>query len=164
MSATELRDLATMEFLIKAGADIHKQDSWGKTALSHAVTAYPYPEESYLTAIKILIDAGANANVRDYRGRTPLLSCLMDHERERRSSPATVAKVCQMLIAAGAETNIKHPQSGYTPLVYAAKNGYLPIVQALITAGANKTVKIWDKWTAFDYATTEEIKALLRGN
>ena len=51
---------------------------------------------------------------------------------------------------------------GDTPLMIAADSGKIEVVKELLKAGANKKLKdTWGK-TAYDKASKEEIKALLR--
>ena len=66
-----------------------------------------------------------------------------------------------LLLAAGANVD-KQSDDGYTPLIYAAYWGKIEVVKELLKAGANK--KLTNKYgkTAYDYASKEEIEALLR--
>jgi ankyrin repeat protein len=110
-------------FLVKRGVDIDKWDTWGRSALYEAVDLDVVPvggradrpsldQVSSLQLIKILLDAGANANLqlklfppyrslRDDRGADGLLTV------------------------------------GATPLLRAAKGGDLPAIQLLLAHGAN---------------------------
>ena len=51
--------------LLKAGADIHAMDEDSLTALHIAVI------ENHLETVKILLEAGAGVNAKDWDGRTP---------------------------------------------------------------------------------------------
>ena len=65
------------------------------------------------------------------------------------------------LLGAGADIN-KQTNGGWTPLIYAANNGRIEVVKELLKAGANKKLKNNNGYTAYDKASKEEIKALLR--
>ena len=66
-----------------------------------------------------------------------------------------------LLLAAGANVD-KQNDYGFTPLMKAAYHGKIEVVKELLKAGANKELKNNDGETAYDKASKEEIKALLR--
>ena len=90
-------------------------------------------------------------SLQDSLGRVSL------HEAIHRGYPAIVI----LLLAAGANVD-KQTNGGNTPLMYAASNGKIEVVKELLKAGANKKLKDKSGKTAYDYASKEEIKALLR--
>lgn len=55
-------------------------------------------------------------------------------------------------IAKHANLNQRVPESGDTALMVAARNGYLPVVQALIAAGANPNAQNVNEYTALIFA------------
>lgn len=58
-----------VEFLLKAGADVHAQNSndhWGTTPLHAAAHA------NHTVLVQMLIEAGADVNAKDMNGKTPL--------------------------------------------------------------------------------------------
>ena len=59
---------------IKAGASLKSQDIFGETALHYAA------ENGHLAVVRILLETGADRNVLDNSGRTPLACCLQ-HKR-----------------------------------------------------------------------------------
>jgi len=65
------------------------------------------------------------------------------------------------LLGAGADIN-KQKNDGYTPLMLAARWGRIEVVRELLKRGAKKDLKDNDGKTAYDRASNEEIKALLR--
>jgi ankyrin repeat protein len=52
-------------------------------------------------------------------------------------------------LSAGADPNQQHPEVGTTPLIAAAENGHLAVVQMLIAHGADPSVRSeWEGHTA----------------
>ena len=66
-----------------------------------------------------------------------------------------------LLLAAGANVD-KQDAFGFTPLMWAADYDRIEVVKELLKAGANKKLKNNNGYTAYDKASKEEIKALLR--
>jgi tankyrase len=100
--------------LLKAGADIHATDKNGVTALHHAVR-FRSP-----TAVKILIDHGANVNQACRRnGSTPLHRAATQTGAPGTAGRNKAAKeIIQLLLAAGADSSIKN-KLGKKPADYA---------------------------------------------
>jgi ankyrin repeat protein len=99
-----------------------------------------------------LISHGAQINVRDYEGNTPLLLALHNGHIE----------VGQILLDHNADVNVANGK-GITPLMYAARTGNIHIVERLLREGAKIDAR--DKWgrTPVFYACiqAEVIKVLL---
>ena len=98
---------------LKAGADIHAADKNGVTALHHAVR-FRSP-----TAVKVLIEHGANANQACRRsGSTPLHRAVT-----QTGAPGTAGKggnaveIVRILLAAGADPSIAN-KAGKRPADY----------------------------------------------
>jgi ankyrin repeat protein len=67
--ATWKGHLEVVKFLLKAGADVHAQNSndhWGTTPLHAAAHA------NQTAIVQLLIDTGADVNAKDMNGKTPL--------------------------------------------------------------------------------------------
>ncbi len=133
------RNLPVVTLLLSKGADVNARSGDGSfqkvkagpialgnfTPLTAAV-ALAAPE-----LIKTLLDAGANVNVADVRGMTPLMLAVATDRQN--------ADVIRMLIARGADVNAKS-LVGETALDWARKSGS-PVAIALMTrAGAVETM------------------------
>ncbi len=115
----------------------HDQSS-GETAL-HIVTA-----RRDLTWMKFLIAKGADANVRDGKGQTPLVV----------ASNFGFVDGVQLLIDSGAK--VDEPNStGETPLIAAVHRRDLGMMRALLKAGANPDRADSSGRSARDYATLD---------
>jgi hypothetical protein len=91
--------------------------------------------------VKYLTESGANLNVRDEEGYTPLVWAAQ-HGNTR---------VADYLIAHGANLN-PLDKGGYTPLMWACQEGHFSTVALLLEKGANPWVRNWRGQTAMDLA------------
>ena len=111
--------LACMQVLLDAGADINRPDCHGVTAL------YCAAWKGNLAAINCLLERGAVVNCRNRSGKTPLLAACRNGHR---------AVVAALLKAAA------HPRMAArreTPLYLAALRGDVEMVDSLLAAGAD---------------------------
>ncbi len=137
-----------------------------------------------VSKIKDLIKRGADVNVEDNTGQTPL----------HRASAMNELEIAKLLLDRGADVNSKR-NDGWTPLHRASWNNSIEIAELLLNRGANLEAK--DKWgmtplhlasrwnhietaelllragadvgaknddgeTPFDYAETDEMRELLK--
>jgi ankyrin repeat protein len=114
--ASERNDLAEMERLIAEGADLnarsHENDG-GRVPLEDAI------EYGHLEAVKLLLDKGAEVNVRNRYGGTPLkLAVVMGYQ-----------DIVQALLDHGADTNARDYYG--TPVDWAARHHRTAIVEML---------------------------------
>ncbi|CAF3746613.1 unnamed protein product [Rotaria sp. Silwood1] len=136
--ASEIGDLDVIEACVEAGADLNfvpsgpdadNLDITGQTALFMATL------KDRIDVAKFLIGKGAQVNVQNRYGISPLLLCAESGNRE----------LVQTLIEAGAYANItpqgdlveKNFLAGQTPLFGAAKKGHVEICEYLIQNGAD---------------------------
>lgn len=138
--AATVGNVKVMEALLDAGADVGSPNAEGQTPLMVVARA------SNVAAARLLLDRGADPNTtEEAEGQTPLMWAAVQSE------PAMVRE----LIARGAAVNVrskhgewqnrvttepraKHlPAGGLTPLLYAAREGCLGCVRALLDAGAD---------------------------
>jgi ankyrin repeat protein len=121
--AVSAGDLAQVEALIAAGADVNKGDMFG-TPLHTAVA------RGNLDIVAALLDAGANIEAGGTGGAHPLhLAALTDR-----------AEVAKLLIARGADLESRD-NNGMTPLLIAASNGKRNVAGVLLDAGADVQAK-----------------------
>lgn len=146
--ATMKNDSASIRLLTKAGADAnYALPDKDKTKMLLLAGAY----ESTEAAIALL-DGGANPNVADRRGRTPL------HIAAQAGSLELVRK----LVSKGADLNARTEKtmgsgpayfralSGeQTPLLLAAKYNQVDVMRVLIEAGADTKLKAQDGTSLF---------------
>jgi uncharacterized protein len=141
---------ATVERLLKAGAEIDAVDERGWSALMRA--AYFGNTDTVLA----LIRSGAAVDTREKDGGATAL-----HFAARQSRPETV----KMLLEAGADPN-SPLQNGWTPLMWAVERGDGESVRLLLDAGANPDAVTMNGITARQWAERRgdaQILALLGG-
>ena len=130
-----------IEKLLKAGADPNTATSEGETVLLTA------SRTGNVDSVKALIAHGANVNAREqWLGETPLMWAAAENH----------AAVVRTLVAAGADLNSRSdvqeapvlefprsggpnapfPRGGWTPLMYAAREGAIDAARALSELGA----------------------------
>lgn len=108
-----------IEYLLDHGASISATDSTGKSALHIASTPNT----------KLLIKRGANTNLQDRDGNTPLHSILINVLRYKFLPPTWKEKI-EMLIEVGADLNIKN-KKGKSPLDLAIESGVQEAIDLL---------------------------------
>jgi cytoskeletal protein RodZ len=116
------------------------------TGVSDAIVEVT-PERIFATAssgtveeINALAQAGADFNIRDDFGQTPIIYALGNGQ-----------DVIQALITQGANVNIQ-TNAGWTPLMYAGRDAGGNIISVLLQAGADTTVINNDGQTALQIA------------
>ncbi len=141
-------DLPSIRTLLKAGAKPNVTLSSGSTPLMVAISYH------YTDASLALIEAGADFSVKDRTGNTTLHLAAQQGD----------LRLVNELLARKFDPNARTPKSGapanargggggfgrgggtgdQTPLLVAAKNDHLEVMQALIAAGADPTAKAQD--------------------
>ncbi len=92
----------------------------------HGATALFYSATGGTEVLKRLIQRGADVNLQDQKGRSPLIvAVLMNH-----------IDAAGLLLAAGADVN-HQDRHGATALFYAADAGFSELVDLLLKRGAN---------------------------
>jgi glycerophosphodiester phosphodiesterase len=96
-----------------------------------------------LELLKLLISKGASVDLADEDGETPLLFAI-------RSRFVEGVKV---LISEGnVDLNLSEKVNGWTPLMIAAIEGFIDIVNILLDGNADRDAVDYNKWTASEHA------------
>jgi len=104
--------------------DVNQVDTFGKTAL-HIAAEHSYPEGPGVAMMKHLIKSGADMNIQDKKGLTPLmLAAIKGFE-----------KAGVFLVESGARLDIKSNHNEYSAFLYASRKGRMHIVRALLSKG-----------------------------
>jgi ankyrin repeat protein len=138
--AARLANLTMVEQLLKAGADPEAANADGQTPLMLAAF------NGSVEVARALVAKGADVNaVEQWTGQTALMWAAARNHPE----------MAEFLIASGADVRKRaihfdwssqmtseprgqyRPSGGLTPLLYAARSGCLPCVQAMLEAGAD---------------------------
>jgi len=149
LRALEKKNDAVAELLLaQSNLDVNAQGFSGMTALSW------YVWNNQEQKVKTLLERGANANLSDTDGDTPL------HAAAQRGN----IKILQMLLAAGANPNAKNKVGG-TALMWAGVGGREEAARLLIDHGADASLKDEMGMTASAWAAKnkrDELAELLR--
>ena len=119
--------------------DVNLKDAIGRTSLHIAA------EKGNMDVVMFLIENGANVNVADVNGNTPLVFII---------NKAGNLKVIQRLLEKGARVNVQN-RTGETALMYAAWHGHSTIVQLLLENRADVTLKNRQGRTALTLAESK---------
>ena len=138
MVATSVDFDAGVQELLARGANIECKDSEGRTALWYASAFHARK------ALACLIAAGADVNVADLGGNTPLGLAIYCPNPPH---------ILSDLLAAGANPNLAN-EARRTPLHFAAANGTVTQVKMLLDAGANPHIKDRDGWIPLWHCTS----------
>ena len=153
-------DLETVKQLLEQGADVQIENNSGETVLFGAAnqedmkilsaiidtkidlnhqekyykqtTLFTPAEVGHTTALRLLLKAGADPNIKDKGGFTPLQWAAQEKQ----------LSAMKTLISFGADVNCKS-KKGITPLMSASIVGFYKGVELLLSAGAD--VNIQDK-------------------
>lgn len=140
ISAVERRDLAAINRLLDAGANINEPSTgkWRASPLYWA-TYSCMPD-----VVDLLLKRGASINVVAPDGGTLLLAASVCGEE--------MHPVVKSLIEKGDKVNAQDTYQGWTPLISASYYNAPKIAKTLLKGGADVNIKAKDGRTALDYA------------
>ena len=111
-TAFDQKEFDQVKLLLNNGADIHTQNSFGKTILHKAITnIIRDPEQPFFHFVKwLVIEKGANVNIKNFLGLSPF------HLNVTKSHQFRIA-IMKLFIKHGANVNTQDNE-GNTPLHY----------------------------------------------
>jgi ankyrin repeat protein len=164
MAAAAAGDPSCVDLLIKRGANVNAQNTHHQTALLSGATfeagfiglekgrGHPQVAEDLIhrdEVVKLILDAGADVNARNEKGRTALFSSddevveeVLQHDpdlevRDDTGGTALVEtaseSITELLVDAGADVNAEDLQ-GKTALIQAAEMNYIEKLEILVKA------------------------------
>jgi len=134
------RDNAAMtRRLPTAGADINRKNRYGVAPLSLAAN------NGKQDIVKLLLDAGADPNTSMPEGESVLLT----------AARTGVPEVVEMLIQRGANVDVRESWRGQTPLMWAAAENNLAVIEALARHGAEIDARSDKGFTALMFAARD---------
>jgi ankyrin repeat protein len=128
--AIKAGDLAVVQQLIAAGANVNALDGKGSTPLHRAVLVQP--AEYATSLVTTLLRAGADANAMRPNGGAPLHNLIFGADK---LAPAAVAQLATLLAQHGADVNLPAAFDGATPLDIARAKNNQAAVQLLTSMG-----------------------------
>lgn len=143
-TAVSAGNVATVKALLEYGADPNSKETFLEHTAIYIAAKYRMSE-----IVSILADAGADPNIPDIYGVTPLMSAFPDTGAPVNNKNMRTVSV---LLNAGADPNIRNKWMG-TALHKAATAGHVKIMKMLLKSGADPEMKNGEKdggMTAFE--------------
>jgi ankyrin repeat protein len=137
--AAQWDDVATVDLLIRAGAEINATNDYGVTPLA---VACQNGSSTSATVVEKLLKAGANPNAALPSGETVLMT----------ASFAGNADAVKALLAGGANVNAAETAKGQTALMWAVSEGHRDVVRALVDYGADVNARSTGQFTPLLFA------------
>lgn len=116
-----------VDLFVRAGINVNASDELGNSCLQIAI------KNNFTIIANLLLKAGADADVKDASGLTPLLEACGKKTRGFK-------ELAMQLIEHGADLNVRN-QMGWTPLMLAISMGESDIVALLLEYGADPELK-----------------------
>ena len=141
----------TVKLLFNSGYfDINSKNKYGFTPLMYAINSSYYDMDYYNEIIRFLLENGANVNLQNNSGATPLLEFL---DRNVGPFPINSKQVeyiidtVKLLLEYGADINLTENIQGLTPLMVAStycfddKDNKMNVIKFLLDNGADIYIK-----------------------
>jgi ankyrin repeat protein len=139
MTASRTGKLDAVQVLLKHGADVNAKETWrGQTALMWAAA------EGHVAVVEALLKAGADLHARSKAPPPPINP--YEAPKAADNTVPTEAKAGAKP-AAGGRRGAPRP-SDFTPFLFAVRNGHIPVVKALLAAGADPNETLSDGTSA----------------
>ncbi len=136
-------DLDVAKLYLRAGMNADSGEAPNPyRGTSHRTVLHVAAEIGQFKIAKLLIDNGANVNVRDSRGQQPLILASRGGSKE----------IVELLVSHGAEINPAEKEPPSTPLIAAIGRGHYDIAKYLISKGADVHVISQSGYTALHAA------------
>ena len=163
MRAAAVADTKEMQKLFAAKSDPNAQDSSGWTALVYAAQGekkgrvYAATYSSGIQSVKLLLDSGADPNVRSFMDQTALMGAA--------AAFYSPVEKTRLLVAAGADTNVQD-KNGHTALMDIISSALgqdspgkyaeqVELCSMLVAAGARTDLRDSNGLTVFDILEQE---------
>jgi ankyrin repeat protein len=125
MLASCFGNIKIIEMLLNTGVDINEINKYNSTALANAC----FSRENYIDTVKLLLSRGANPNIIDIYGYSPLMKAIENNKIE----------IAEILLSHGADPNITS-KYGWSALLlatsYITEQRY-KLIQKLVSYGVN---------------------------
>jgi serine/threonine-protein phosphatase 6 regulatory ankyrin repeat subunit B len=153
--ALDKKHEAVARLLLAHGVSVNDRNSAGETSLFGHFSYSPLKVDE----IEFLLDLGADPNLANNKGITPLMSAahtaIFDQKqpgasgivKELNEQGPALAKAIELLLKHGANVNARD-EDGATALYYAADEGSIIAIKALIAAGADMNAQTKEGETA----------------
>lgn len=137
-------DIQKVTDALKNGMPVDQKEENGNCGLMLAAF------NGHVETMQVFIDAGADIHLRDSNGRTALMF----------ASSGPFPAAVRLLIKNGSEVNAADTEERWTPIMFAAAEGLLPVVDILLEHGADPKMKDVDGDTAAAFARNRGFTAL----
>ena len=132
--------------LLRLGADVNVCSCNGCAGLHYVGSGC---SES---SVKWLLDHGADVDIKNGQGNTPLMLCLAAFKGKSEECIQALESIAKLLIEHGADVNVQDATYFFTPLHFAIKNQRCDFVKYLISQGASFDIRDCMDGTALNHA------------